>query len=98
MPNFNMNDRKLVWVKAIIDSMTLTERQNPAVINGSRRKRIAWGSGTEVQDVNRLLKQFTQMRKMLKMVKGGNVKRRRGGARRGGPTGFPSSIARQILR
>ena len=94
----DMDPGRLTRTAAIIDSMTLTERLNPAVINGSRRKRIAGGSGTEVQEVNHLLKQFRQMRKMLKMVKGGNVKRRRGGARRGGPTGFPSSIARQILR
>ncbi|MCB0333406.1 MAG: signal recognition particle protein, partial [Bdellovibrionales bacterium] len=44
------------------------ERKNPGVINGSRRKRIASGSGTQVQDVNRLLKQFTEMRKMMKKV------------------------------
>ena len=85
---------QLVRTAASIDSMTVVERRNPAVINGSRRKRIACGSGTEVQDVNRLLKQFSQMRKMLKMVKGVNVKRKRAGARRLGRIGFPQSIGR----
>ena len=94
----DMNQGQLTRTAAIIDSMTLTERQNPAVINGSRRKRIAWGSGTEVQDVNRLLKQFTQMRKMLKMVKGVNVKRRRSGGRGVSRMGLPESIRRQTLR
>tara|TARA_B100001123_G_scaffold38637_4_gene39919 strand:+ start:506 stop:1873 length:1368 start_codon:yes stop_codon:yes gene_type:complete len=90
----DMDQGQLVRTAAIIDSMTVVERRNPAVINGSRRKRIACGSGTEVQDVNRLLKQFSQMRKMLKMVKGANVKRKRAGARRLGRIGFPQSIGR----
>ena len=90
----DMDQGQLVRTAAIIDSMTVVERRNPAVINGSRRKRIACGSGTEVQDVNRLLKQFSQMRKMLKMVKGVNVKRKRAGARRLGRIGFPQSIGR----
>jgi signal recognition particle subunit SRP54 len=55
---------------AIISSMTPGERHNPEVINGSRRQRIARGSGTNVQDVNRLLKQFAQLRKMMKQLKG----------------------------
>ena len=55
---------------AIISSMTLDERQRPEIINGSRRQRIARGSGTNVQDVNRLLKQFAQLRKMMKQFKG----------------------------
>jgi signal recognition particle subunit SRP54 len=55
---------------AIISSMTLDERQRPEIINGSRRQRIARGSGTSVQDVNRLLKQFAQLRKMMKQFKG----------------------------
>jgi signal recognition particle subunit SRP54 len=68
-----VNDRELVRLEAIINSMTPQERRHPGVINGSRRKRIAHGSGTQVQDVNRLLKQFTQMQKMMKRVgkKGG---------------------------
>jgi len=55
---------------AIIASMTPEERQRPEVINGSRRQRIARGSGTTVQDVNRLLKQYAQLRKMMKQFKG----------------------------
>jgi signal recognition particle subunit SRP54 len=50
--------------------MTMDERQRPEIINGSRRQRIARGSGTNVQDVNRLLKQFAQLRKMMKQFKG----------------------------
>jgi signal recognition particle subunit SRP54 len=56
--------------EAIIGSMTPQERQHPDVINGSRRQRIARGSGTSVQDVNRLLKQYAQLRKMMKQLKG----------------------------
>lgn len=65
-----IDDRQLVRVEAIINSMTLGERRNHAIINGSRRKRIAKGSGTSVEDVNRLLKQFVEMRKMLKTMSG----------------------------
>jgi len=67
-----MDDSELVKVTAIIDSMTPKERGNPKIINGSRRKRISAGSGTTVTDVNRLLKQFDQARKMMKRFgKGG---------------------------
>ena len=55
--------------------MTLSERQNPDIINGSRRKRIATGAGRTVQDVNNLLKQFTDMRKMMKMMQSGGGRR-----------------------
>ena len=58
--------RELVRVEAIINSMTPEERRNPAILNGSRRKRIARGSGTRVQDVNRVLKQFEEIRRMMK--------------------------------
>jgi signal recognition particle subunit SRP54 len=51
--------------------MTPEERENPAILNGSRRKRIALGSGTNIQEVNRLVKQFDETRKMMKMVQGG---------------------------
>jgi len=61
-------------LEAIIHSMTRKERQFPAVIKGSRKRRIANGSGTSVQDVNKLLKQFTQMQKMMKKMKGGGMK------------------------
>jgi signal recognition particle subunit SRP54 len=56
---------------AIIDSMTPRERDNHMIINGSRRRRIAKGSGTSVQEVNQLLKQYTQARKMMKSLSGG---------------------------
>ena len=70
-----LDDRSLVKVEAIINSMTIKERRFPNILNGSRRKRIAIGSGTTVQDVNRLLNQFEMMRKMLKtMQKGGGKK------------------------
>ena len=64
------DEKQLSRVEAIIDSMTPAERRNHQLINGSRRKRIARGSGTKVEDVNRLLKQFVQMRKFLKSMGG----------------------------
>lgn len=71
----NVNDKEMMKLAAIIDSMTHKERQYPAIIKASRKKRIAAGSGTEVQDVNRLLKQFNQMQKMMKkMSKKGGLK------------------------
>ena len=74
-----VNDREVVRMVAMINSMTAQERRHPDVIKGSRRRRIAAGSGTEVQDVNRLLKQFAQMQKMMKrMSKGGMSKMLRG--------------------
>ncbi|MDQ3953485.1 MAG: signal recognition particle protein [Actinomycetota bacterium] len=69
-------DSQLPKVEAIIRSMTLRERNDPSVINGSRRKRIARGSGTTIQDVNRLVKQFEQVRKMVKSMSGGRGKMR----------------------
>jgi signal recognition particle subunit SRP54 len=65
-----IDDKQLGRVEAIINSMTIAERRNHSLINGSRRKRIAKGSGTQVEDVNRLLKQFVEMRKMLKTMSG----------------------------
>ncbi len=62
----NMDDRQILWTEAIINSMTEKERKNPKIINGSRRIRIASGSGRSVQEVNQLLKQFTEMQKMMK--------------------------------
>ena len=59
--------------------MTLAERRNPNIINGSRRKRIATGSGTRVQDVNKLLKNFEQSKKMMKKIKGMNKFASKGG-------------------
>ena len=68
LKNLNMDDRQLKWVEAIIFSMTPTERRNPNIINGSRRKRIAKGSGRPVFEVNQLLKQFGQMKLMMKKI------------------------------
>ena len=65
-----VDDRQLARVEAIINSMTQRERQNHQIINGQRRKRIARGSGTSVEEVNKLLKQFVQMQKMLKQLGG----------------------------
>ena len=82
LKNMEVDDRELVYIEAIIQSMTREERANPVLINGSRRKRIALGSGTSIQQVNKLLKQFEQTRKMMKqlmdmekgMKKGGRFK------------------------
>jgi signal recognition particle subunit SRP54 len=70
----NEGEREMVRAVAIIDSMTPRERRDHSVINGSRRKRIARGSGTAVQDVNRLLKQYVQARKLMKSLGGGGEK------------------------
>jgi signal recognition particle subunit SRP54 len=75
-----VDDKQLTRVEAIINSMTAKERRNHALINGSRRKRIAKGSGTSVEEVNRLLKQFVQMKKMLKQLGGmAGLGKKRGG-------------------
>ncbi len=67
--NVDVDDGQLFRVEAIIQSMTREERQNPKVLNGSRRKRIARGSGNSIQEVNRLIKQFNEMQKMMKKFK-----------------------------
>jgi signal recognition particle subunit SRP54 len=72
-------DEQLPKIEAMIRSMTLQERNDPHLINGSRRKRIAAGSGTTVQDVNQLVKQFSQVRKMVKSLSGGKRMRLPGG-------------------
>ncbi|MBI5582615.1 MAG: signal recognition particle protein, partial [Deltaproteobacteria bacterium] len=73
------DEKELLHVEAIISSMTPEERRNAQIINGSRRKRIARGSGTTVQDVNKLLKNFEQVQKMLKQFsKGGKKALKRG--------------------
>lgn len=66
-----VEEKELVKIEAIINSMTAEERRNHNILNGSRRKRIAMGSGTSVADINRLIKQYLEMKKMLKMFKGG---------------------------
>ena len=69
-----VDDKMFNQMEAIINSMTMKERQRPELIKGSRKKRIAAGSGTQVQDVNRMLKQFTQMQKMMKKMQKGGMK------------------------
>jgi signal recognition particle subunit SRP54 len=69
-----VNDKELVKIEAMINSMTPDERQRPDLIKGSRKKRIAAGSGTQIQDINRLLKQFKQMQKMMKKFSKGGMK------------------------
>ena len=81
LKNAQVDDAQLGRIEAIILSMTKAERLKPEIINGSRRKRIANGSGCSVEDVNRLLKQFDQMKKMMKQLTGGGGKRRFGGMR-----------------
>ncbi|MEQ8664049.1 MAG: signal recognition particle protein [Gammaproteobacteria bacterium] len=85
-----INDREFVRLAAIIDSMTPHERRFPAVIKASRKRRIAAGSGTQVQDVNKLLKQFDQMQRMMKKLgKKGGMKSMMRGMRGQMPPGFP---------
>ena len=79
MKNVDIDDDAFKSIEAIIYSMTPTERQNPTVLNGTRKKRIAEGSGTNIQEVNRLIKQFDETRKMMRMVsQGKNMNRMMG--------------------
>ena len=73
LKDVDIDDNAFKGVEAIIRSMTPQERHHPEVLNSSRKQRIARGSGTNIQEVNRLLKQFDQMRKMMKMVQGGKM-------------------------
>jgi signal recognition particle subunit SRP54 len=87
-----MDDKPMKRMQAMVYSMTPKERQRPTLINGSRKRRIATGSGTTVPEVNRMLKQFTQMQKMMKKMKGGKGKRMMAqmmGKLGGGPGGMP---------
>jgi len=88
-----VDDSQFRRMEAIINSMTMRERINPDVLNGSRKRRITMGSGTQIQDLNRLLKQHKQMQKMMKKMKGGgmaNMMRGLGGMQgSGGPGGMP---------
>ncbi|ALO45901.1 signal recognition particle protein [Pseudohongiella spirulinae] len=87
-----VDDSQFRRMEAIINSMTPKERRNPDNLNGSRKRRICLGSGTQIQDLNRLLKQHKQMQKMMKKMKGGalaNMMRGMGGMR--GPGGFPGA-------
>jgi len=85
-----VDDKEMNKLVAIINSMTIKERKFPGIIKGSRKKRIANGSGTQVQDVNRLLKQFNQMQKVMKkMGKGGGMKKMMRGMQGRFPQGMP---------
>ena len=86
MDNLNVDEKALAKTEAIILSMTPQERENPSILGSSRKKRIAAGSGTQVVDVNRLLKQFEMMQQMTKQFSGKNMKR---AARFGKMKGFP---------
>jgi signal recognition particle subunit SRP54 len=85
----DQGDKDLRRQIAIINSMTPRERRNPGIIDGSRRRRIAGGSGVQVQDVNRLLKQFLEMQRVMKSMKGGGLRRLMGAFKGGMPPGFP---------
>jgi signal recognition particle subunit SRP54 len=82
-------DKEIRRQIAIINSMTHKERREPSIIDGSRRRRIAAGSGVQVQDVNRLLKQYLEMQRMMKSMKGGKLRRMLGALKGGMPPGFP---------
>ncbi|MCX8030351.1 MAG: signal recognition particle protein [Thermodesulfovibrionales bacterium] len=75
LKDVKVDEKEFVKIEAIINSMTPLERTNHNIINGSRRKRIAMGSGTSVADVNRLIKQYLEMKKMMKMLKKGGAKK-----------------------
>ena len=75
MKDVDIDDDAFKGIEAIIHSMTPSERSKPTLMNNSRKKRIAKGSGTSVQEINQLMKQFDQMSKMMKMMQGGGGKR-----------------------
>ena len=83
--DIDMNNKEIVRTKAIVQSMTKEERRNPSILNASRKKRIAKGSGTSVQDVNRLIKQFNEMKKMMKMFTGSQKSMKKRGSFAGLP-------------
>ncbi|MGC7879762.1 signal recognition particle protein, partial [Desulforudis sp. 1190] len=82
LKDLKFDEKELVTAEAIINSMTPYERRNPDRIDGSRRRRVARGSGTSVQDVNKLLKQFEQTKKMLKQFSDWGKSAKKGGKRR----------------
>jgi signal recognition particle subunit SRP54 len=99
MAQQNLDMKMFTRMEVMIDSMTPKERRNPELIQGTRKRRITQGSGTQVQDLNRLLKQHKQMQKMMKKMKGGGMEKMMrglggmmppGGGGTGGPGGsFP---------
>jgi signal recognition particle subunit SRP54 len=88
-PAPDQGDREVRRQIAIINSMTKKERRTPALLDGSRRRRIAAGAGVQVQDVNKLMKQFMEMQKMMKSFAGGKLKRMMQAFKGGVPPGFP---------
>jgi signal recognition particle subunit SRP54 len=88
-PPADQGDKDVRRQIAIINSMTRKERRNPALLDGSRRRRIAAGAGVQVQDVNKLMKQFMEMQKMMKSMAGGRMKRMLQAFKGGVPPGFP---------
>ena len=68
-----VDDKMFARMEAIINSMTMQERRNPDMLNGSRKRRITQGSGTNIQDLNRLIKQHKQMQRVMKKMKGGKL-------------------------
>jgi signal recognition particle subunit SRP54 len=85
----DQGDRQIRRQIAIINSMTPVERREPGLLDGSRRRRIARGAGVEVQDVNRLLRQFQQMQRVMKSMKGGRLRQMMGALKGGVPPGYP---------
>jgi len=102
MPNMggvefgNKETRQMARTEAIILSMTPAERTRPQILNGRRRFRIAKGSGTRVSDVNALLKQYNQIKKMMKMMRGGKMKRVQELMGKGGRRKFPGGFRRRF--
>ena len=72
--NVNIDPKQMAHIEAIILSMTPEERKNPDILKASRKRRIAYGSGRSVEEVNKLIKQFEQMKVMIKQMKNGNFK------------------------
>ena len=92
MAEQNLDMKMFARMEAMIGSMTPRERRNPELIQGSRKRRITRGSGTEVQDLNRLLKQHKQMQKMMKKMKGGGMEKMMRGLGGMMPPGGPGAM------
>jgi signal recognition particle subunit SRP54 len=91
-------EHKLKLTEAIINSMTPAERRDHTLLNASRRKRIARGSGTAVQDVNQMINEYTEMRKMMRMMTSGGLGGMMGGLAGGGLPGFGSGGRRKATK
>jgi signal recognition particle subunit SRP54 len=79
LKDVKIDESQFSRVEAILRSMTMEERSDPSILNGSRRRRIAMGSGTSVQDVNRLMNQFNEMKRMIRAMTGGEESGKRRG-------------------